>query len=558
MSPASSAAPSALDPEQGKPRVRVVPPYAYTYGPLARDLAAAAGLVLDPWQDDILTASLGVDAAGRYTAFEVALWVSRQNGKGAIIEARELAGLFLLGEQLIMHSAHEYKTALEAFRRLLTCLGKLGRKVSDTLYEIDGPPDEHGQPTVIRVKVTNTNGEEGVERLDTGQRIRFIARSKGSGRGFSGDLIILDEAFALTPEIIEALMPTMSARDNPQIIYASSPPLSYESGEVMFGIRDRGEPEPDPDHPDDPVPPPAPELAYVDFGLAGDLDHLAHSASCKTDCARPEIDLDDRANHRRANPAHGYRITQRFTDRERRAMTDPGFARERLGIWPARVARKDPPPIDPRVWVAMCDPASKRAGDVALGLDVTPMRDRAAILLYGHRADGLGHLKVVSYATGTDWIIARLLELIEQLDPVAIGVDSAGSAAALLDDLRKAGILTAEERERRRVAEGFARRAEVPHTRGDIVLLKTRDVAASVGQFVDASRGLRMRHTNDPALNDAVTGAKFRPLGDAVAWGRRLASCDISPLVAGSNARWAFYECVDALAADFEPGAYYV
>ena len=28
---------------------------------------------------------------------------SRQNGKGALLEARELAGLFLLGEELILH-----------------------------------------------------------------------------------------------------------------------------------------------------------------------------------------------------------------------------------------------------------------------------------------------------------------------------------------------------------------------------------------------------------------------------------------------------------------------
>lgn len=549
MSPASSVA--LADRPPAKPRVCVVPPYVYTYGPDARDLAAAAGLVLDPWQADILDASLGVDAAGRYTAFEVALWVSRQNGKGGFIEARELAGLFLLGEQLIMHTAHEVKTSMEAFRRLVLCLGRLGRKINDNLYEVDGPDG------VIKVKVNFANGDEGVERLDTGQRIRFIARSKGSGRGFSGDLIILDEAFALTPAMIEALMPTMSARENPQLIYASSPPLSFDDGEVMFGIRARGEPEPDPDHPDDPVPAPAPELAYFDYGLAGDLEHLKHGDGCPTDCTRPEIDLDDEANQRAANPAFGYRITAKFTARERRGMTDQGFARERLGIWPARDVKKEPPPIDPRLWIAMCEPTSRRAGDVTLGVDVTPMRDRAAILLYGHRADGLGHVQVVSYAAGVDWVVPRLLELREQLDPVAIGLDAAGAAGALIAALRDAEILTTDEREKRRIADGFPHRAEVPFTRGDIAVPRAREVAAGVGNFVDAARGLRLRHTNQPPLNDAVAGARFRPLGDAVAWGRRLAQSDISPLVAATLARWAFYECVDALDGDdFDPGVY--
>jgi hypothetical protein len=42
----------------------------------------------------------------------------RQNGKGGIIEARELWGLFIGGEKLILHSAHEFKTAKEAMRRI--------------------------------------------------------------------------------------------------------------------------------------------------------------------------------------------------------------------------------------------------------------------------------------------------------------------------------------------------------------------------------------------------------------------------------------------------------
>ena len=36
-------------------------------------------------------------ADGNWSAFEVGVNVPRQNGKGGIIEARELAGLFLLG-----------------------------------------------------------------------------------------------------------------------------------------------------------------------------------------------------------------------------------------------------------------------------------------------------------------------------------------------------------------------------------------------------------------------------------------------------------------------------
>ncbi len=44
-------------------------------------------------------------------ASDVGLIISRQNGKGTVLEVRELGGLFVLGEELIIHTAHEFKTA---------------------------------------------------------------------------------------------------------------------------------------------------------------------------------------------------------------------------------------------------------------------------------------------------------------------------------------------------------------------------------------------------------------------------------------------------------------
>ncbi|MEV5449965.1 hypothetical protein [Streptomyces sp. NPDC052535] len=170
-----------------KPRVEVHPPYAYTFGSEARDLAARAGLVADAWQRDALDLLLACKDDGKWACFEYAELVARQNGKGGILEMRVLAGFLLLGEELILWSAHEYKTAMEAFRRFRKLLRKLGRQVgnNENLIEIDG----------VRIKISNTNGEEGFERLDTEARVKFVARSKGSGRGFSGDLVIIEDSF---------------------------------------------------------------------------------------------------------------------------------------------------------------------------------------------------------------------------------------------------------------------------------------------------------------------------------------------------------------------------
>ena len=79
------------------------------------------GVDLLPWQQDVLAAGLGMvrrDGAWAWAAFEVAMILARQNGKNVVFEARELGGLFLLGEKLILHTAHQFKTTQEAFRRI--------------------------------------------------------------------------------------------------------------------------------------------------------------------------------------------------------------------------------------------------------------------------------------------------------------------------------------------------------------------------------------------------------------------------------------------------------
>jgi phage terminase large subunit-like protein len=165
-----------------------------SFGAEAVELAASAGLVLDPWQVYALERILAEDEHGRPASFEAALIVPRQNGKGSVLEALSLAWLFLTDAPLILHSAHEFKTAAEGFRRLRTLIG--------------------GAPHLASMvgRITTAAGNEAIE-LTTGQRLRYVARSKGSGRGFSADKIILDEAYALSDDEMAALLPTLpSAR----------------------------------------------------------------------------------------------------------------------------------------------------------------------------------------------------------------------------------------------------------------------------------------------------------------------------------------------------------
>lgn len=482
-----------------EPRVCSYPQYRYSHVDDAIDQAELAGLFLDPWQRMVLSHSLGERADGKWSAFEVAVLVSRQNGKGAILEARELAGLLLFDEELILHSAHEYRTALRHFRRLVGCVRKLGKRVSDNLYDYDGIP----------IKVINTNGEEGLERLDTGQQLQVIARSKNAGRGFTADLLIWDEAYALTAEQVDAQMPTLSARPNGQIWYTSSPPLDALTGSQLFHVRRRGTSGTDA------------SLAYFDWGAEGCLDDLSH------------IDLDARTLWAATNPAYPYRISEESIDRERRSMSPQGFARERLGIWPPDLDEADPLLPTVEQWRALADPKAAPEDPIAFAIEVTWDRLRSAIVAVGP-CGGRRAVEVIEHRSGTDWIVGKVLELQDRWHPVAWGLAANGPAAAILQPLADAGIT-------------------VPSTdpvRGQLWVPTSRELGAACGALVDAVRHKTLTHRDDPRLTEALASAQIRPMGDTWMFARK-PSGDISPLVATAVALGA-YEARKHLAVDYE------
>lgn len=276
-------APSALLGDQ-RPRLWSVPTPELSEGDRLADLAAAAGLDLDDWQRWVLGQGLGRAADGKWSAFEVALIVARQNGKGAVLEALELAALFLddFGVDLILHSAHEFKTASEAFRR------------------IQGRIENHPS---LRRRVRQVYLQRGAESIElkNGKRLRFIARSGGSGRGFSADLVILDEAYELGDAAMAALLPTLSARPNPQIWYTST--AGNPSSSQLGLVRERGL------RGDDP------SLAFFEWSVDPD-----------------NYDPADPRCWAQANPGLGIRITSEYITKERAALPAPEFARERLSI----------------------------------------------------------------------------------------------------------------------------------------------------------------------------------------------------------------------------------
>ena len=462
-----------------KPRVSKFPTTASSAGQDAIDLAASAGLILDPWQQDILVASLYERPGGKWASFEVGLIVSRQSGKGSILEARELAGLFLFGES-ILHTSHEFKTSMDHYRRIERL--------------VRGTPDLHRKVAAY----PKAPGTEGIVMQD-GRALRFMARTKGSGRGFPADVVILDEAFALTDEQLEALMPTMSARPNPQMWYTSSPPLDGEMAAPLFNLRRRGASPPVEGDP----------LCWFEWG------------------AKPGADLDDRDVWAETNPAMGYRITEEFVARERAAMTDEGFGRERLGIWPL-MPSETWGVITEADWLAAQDPDSQATTPLILAIDVTPDRSHAAIAVVGPRADGDLHGEIIDHRAHTDWVVARVKALVAKWKPFRVVVNPGGAGGSLIPELEF---------------------ELVPSVYEELTEMKARDRAHAYGLFhqhvssqtADGETPARRLHVRpSQALTLAVAGSATRRVEEGTVWDRRAESVDISPLVALTYALHGF------------------
>ena len=440
----------------------MLPPRVGSAGAEACELAESAGLILDPWQRLVLDAALSEQGDGRWSAFEVGVIVPRQNGKGAILEARELAGLFLLGEELILHSAHEFKTGQEAFRRILSL--------------IENTPD---LDRLVK-RVRTSHGEEGIETT-TGARLRFVARSSGSGRGFSGDCIILDEAFRVSPAMMAALLPTMMARPNPQLWYTTSSPFELdENSEQVRAVKARAES-------DSPG-----RLVWAEWSNPRD------------------VDPDDRVAWARANPALGRRISTEAIEAARNTLPLEVFLVEHGGVWKAQsVSAK----IPEHAWKATAVDASPSMERPVFAVDVPPDRSAGSVAVCSRdEIDGDAFTaELADRRRGTEWIVPRVIELSDRYGAPVV-IDAAGPAFSLVADLESAGVT--------------------------VHVTSTREFTAACARLFDAVRNGVFHHTSQPALDAAVLGASDRRVGDAWAWSRTSSAVDISPLVAVTLALW--------------------
>lgn len=459
------------------PSTSIQCPQVGDYADEAAFLTSSYGLTPDPWQMHVLRNWLGYREDGKWAHSKCGLSVPRQNGKNCVIEIREIFGMVALGEH-ILHTAHEVKTARKAFKRLQHFFGN---KAND-------PDAAFPELNALVKEVRNTNGQEAIvlwkdandHTKGEGGSVEFVARSNGSARGFTIDIVVMDEAQHMNDDSLEALGPTTRAAPtkNRQFIWTGTPPKPEETGEVFTRIRTQS------------------------------LER--RTRMCWDEWAMDDDgDPNDVQQWLKANPAIGYRLTLEEVEEDRDTYSDEGFARECGGCW--RFAGTGAV-IDPDSWSRVGDGSSVITDPVAFALDIGPKRDSASIAVAGARADGIYHVEVIDNRMGTDWVLPRLTQLVAQWQPVAVVVD--GPASSVVPELES---------------------LRVP-----VYKTTPNELGAACGMFYDAVMGRTLRHVNQSLLTSAIDSARQRPLGDMWAWGRKLTETDITPVVAVTLALYGF------------------
>lgn len=505
-----------------------VPEGISTAGHEAVAVAKRAGLVADEWQQTVLNGACQERIAGPdevapegsyvWQNNEVVLVLARQNGKGGVIECRELAGIFVWDEPYILHSAHEFKTAGQAFQRMEELIqadpdfdrrvSSVSRSKGDEGFTFKWKHEDYGDgtdPRCLKCKARN--------RRTHIAHLKYFSRTGGAARGFAGvSTVILDEAMILDEPPISAMLPTMATMPNWQVWYCGSAGSKSlrTSSVVLARMRRRGLAK-------------DPEVMMAEFQA-----HLRHvKGQCIPD-ENGEYDhpLDDRNDPKtwaKTNPAAGRRISFSYLRKMAAGgMAERDFDREFLGDGDY------PEPdgwnlVSEELWTSLRDITARGAGAplrFGVGVETTWDGDWTAITIAAPRADKRWHFEMIECRPGTHWAPEYLKALVRR-KPVAIVIDKQSPA----------NVIIAEVETDRRV-----KRVLVHPT-----LQQFAAWSKKASQLMIEPGADRLVHLGQDTMDGAVKVVQKREIGQgAFVWERISSTGNPAPFIAGTMAIGGF------------------
>lgn len=467
------------------PTFEVVGNYAYTDAQAAIEMFEAYGRRYYDSQKYEMELLYARKEDGTYATNSIGITKPRQNGKSFC--SRDYAlDMACMGDgssdkgKRVLFSAHHGRTVRAMFKEMCDFI----ESHEDFRNELD--------------YIYKAGGYEGIY-FGNGGCIEFQTRTNSGGRGGTYDIVIVDEAQEMTTAQQEALIPVVSAAQEigegtgTQVIYLGTVPSPECPGTVFKDMHDRA-------HSGDT------NMWWLEWGAQGQtLD---------------DVDIDDVDLWYACNSAMGRRMSLAAVQNERDTMSPDGFARERLGWWPAQSTSAV---IKENEWKA-CATAERPSegvysyavkfsyfGDTCCVSTCLKASDEKMYIGVAQRFDmGDGMTQIVDFVCGLKDKAAR------------ITVDGGSNVQPFIDEL---------------IRRGFPRK----------LVWKARpiDVSSACSALLSAIREANVHHFNQETLNDSALKSKRRKIGSD-GWGFGDNDCDAIIIESCAIAYWGAFKAKKA------------
>lgn len=481
------------------------------------------GLRLFPWQKWLLIHALELLDDGTYRFRTVVVLVARQNGKTLVMLVLALWHIYALESRTVIGTAQDLANAEKAWEEAV--------EMAQSEPELDELIDRIALGHPKRFVVRPSEIDETVLA-----EYRVASATRKGGRGFSGDLILLDELREHQSwDSWSAATKTTLARPKSQVWAFSNAGDTLSI--VLRYLRAQAHQEldwPDGDGDKD----------ILDFGaFDGDFDEWedelgdlgADTLGLFEWSAPPDAKRTDRAAWAQANPSMNHTdivencITVRAIAAAMRTDPPPVFDVEVLCRW-SFTEQDGPFPVG--AWAVTLDnDARPEPGKRVVAVDVSWERDRTYIARAGWNTDQVPVVDIAADRPGTAWVVPWLVKFRDHISGVVVQANGA-PATSLIDDIRSAKTPDGEDAGLQVVEWGGA------------------DLGNSFGQLydrLDASLGdedapdpdPQILHLAHPGLDAAALSAKPKVLSNgAVVIDRIKSPTETSALIAFMGAVW--------------------
>jgi hypothetical protein len=464
---------------------------------------------LFPWQKWLLIHGLELDEQGLYRFRTVVVEVARQNGKSLLMVVLALWHIYALDSKKVIATAQDLARAEESWEDAVEWAMS-----NDELEPLIAGTGERDRAGVKR-------GHPKRLILDSGCEYRVASASRTGGRGFSGDLILMDELQEHQSwDSWAAVTKTTMARPKAQV-------WAFSNAGTLLSVvmrhlrakahRDLGWPDGDADKDilDEPDPSIAALLEDVGSVGTGFFEWSAPIDSARTDMTALA----------QANPAmnHTDIVPDCVTERSliHALAEDPAavFDKECRCIW---VASSDGGPFPSESWAETSDtnPNVSTGAKSSVCLVIPPDRSRAYLARASLDMHGNPVFGIWADQAGTDWVIPFLKKNRARYNAIVVRIGSRIPEASMAAEIEE---------------------AELP-----FIKWPAAEVAAGHGQMFDKLRDRKIRHLPHPAMDSAATTAQTK-VGPEGGWilDPLKSPTETAPLTAGIGAVWGLQNLPD-------------